>query len=134
MFAIDTILGAGLQIINKLIPDEAERARLELELFKQHQLGAFKELDIELEKIRAQTEVNKVEAASSNVFVSGWRPFIGWICGAALCYQYLIRPFLIGIGGYAGMPSLDNNLWELLFGMLGLGGLRTFEKVKGVAR
>lgn len=134
MFGIDTILGAGLKIIEKLIPDEQERARLQLEMLKLNQQGEFKELDIELAKITAQTEVNKVEAASSSIFVSGWRPAIGWICGAALAYQYLIRPFLIGVFGYTAMPSLDDNLWELLMGMLGLGGLRTFEKIKGVAK
>lgn len=128
------VLGAGLKIIEKLIPDESERARLQLEMLKLNQQGAFKELDIELAQITAQTEINKTEAANSNIFVSGWRPAIGWICGAALAYQYLIRPFLIGVFGYTAMPSLDENLWELLMGMLGLGGLRTFEKIKGVAK
>ena len=134
MFALDTILGAGLKIIEKLIPDEGERARLQLEMFKLQQEGAFKELDGELEAMRGQIEINKVEANNSNIFVAGWRPAIGWVCGAALAYQYLIRPFLIGMFGFPAMPALDDNLWQLMLGMLGLGGLRTWEKTKGVAK
>jgi hypothetical protein len=90
------------------------------------------------ELAKAQIGVNAVEAASPSLFTSGWRPAIGWICGAALAYQYLLRP-LVSWGVIAAghplpmMPGLDENLWQLLMGMLGLGGLRTFEKVKGVA-
>ena len=81
----------------------------------------------------AQTEINKVEAASPSVFVSGWRPAIGWVCAMAMGYQYLLRPFLVAYHPALAFPGLDDNLWQLLAGMLGLGGLRTFEKVNGVA-
>lgn len=89
--------------------------------------------------VQGQIDTNKTEAGSPSVFVAGWRPFIGWVCGAALVYQYLLRPLLAWGFAIAGhpmpvMPGLDDTLWELLFGMLGLGGLRSFEKVKGVAR
>jgi hypothetical protein len=83
-------------------------------------------------------EVNKAEAASGSVFVAGWRPAIGWVCAAAVAYTYLLVPvgmwlsFLVG-KPIAKPPVLDANLWELMFAMLGLGGLRTFEKIKGVA-
>lgn len=89
--------------------------------------------------VQGQIDTNKAEAASPSVFTSGWRPFIGWICGMALAYQYLARPLAAWAFAIAGhplpvMPGLDDSLWELLFGMLGLGGLRTFEKIKGAAR
>jgi hypothetical protein len=89
--------------------------------------------------VQGQMDVNKVEAANPSVFVSGWRPAIGWVCATALAYQYLGRPIVTFGLAFTGavipaMPALDSTLWELLFGMLGLGGLRTFEKVRGVTR
>lgn len=86
----------------------------------------------------AQMDVNKAEAANPNVFVSGWRPFIGWVCGCALAYQYLAVPLITYVGFLIGhpvpaMPKLDDQLWQLLLGMLGIAGLRTYEKLKGVA-
>ena len=87
---------------------------------------------------QAQSDINKVEAGSGSAFVAGWRPFIGWVCGCALAFQYILRPFLIWGCDLAhvavmNIPGLDDNLWQLMLGMLGMGGLRTFEKVKGVA-
>lgn len=86
-----------------------------------------------------QIETNKEEAKSASVFVAGWRPAIGWICAAALGYQYLLRPIATTIMSYShipviDLPGLDDNLWQLLLGMLGLGGLRTYEKVTGVTK
>ena len=83
--------------------------------------------------------MNAVEAANTNVFVSGWRPFIGWICGIALAYQYVAAPIVMWIALTFGIklaapPRIDDTLWQLVFAMLGMGGLRTFEKIKGVAR
>ncbi|CAB4219402.1 Holin of 3TMs, for gene-transfer release [uncultured Caudovirales phage] len=87
---------------------------------------------------QAQNDVNKSEAASGSIFVGGWRPFIGWVCGAALAFQYIIRP--LATMALTAMqrpdiilPGLDDNLWQLMLGMLGMGGLRTYEKAKGVA-
>lgn len=89
--------------------------------------------------VQGQIQTNQAEAASPNVFTSGWRPFVGWVCGAALAYQYVLRPLVAWAFAIAGhplpeMPGLDDTLWELLFGMLGLGSLRTVEKIKGAAR
>lgn len=124
-------IGIGEKLIERLWPDPAKAAEAKLELFKLEQSG-------ELAQIMGQIEINKAEATNASVFVSGWRPFIGWVCGAALVYQYLIRPVVSWAVIAAGhplpaMPGLDDNLWELLLGMLGLGGLRTLEKVKNVA-
>jgi hypothetical protein len=93
----------------------------------------------ELAQITAQLKVNEVEAANPSVFVSGWRPFVGWVCTAALAIQFIISPTASWIAALLGhavaFPSLDmGTLLTLLGGMLGLGGLRTVEKINGVAR
>jgi len=87
----------------------------------------------------AQIEVNKAEAQNGNLFVAGWRPMIGWSCAAALAFQYVVTPVVMWLAGIFGWnipmpPALDAILWELMFGMLGMGALRTFEKIKNVAR
>ena len=88
----------------------------------------------------AQLEVNKVEAGSTNLFVSGWRPFVGWTCGVALAWHFVIAPFIMFFSAYFGldMPALPDfdmgSLLTVLMGMLGLGGLRTFEKYKGITK
>ena len=84
---------------------------------------------------KAQIEVNKVEAGSTNLFVSGWRPFVGWTCGVALCYHFVLQPFLMFVLSSTGNPMElpvfhMETLTTVLMGMLGLGGLRTYEKVK----
>jgi|TARA_B100000214_G_scaffold375442_1_gene361795 hypothetical protein len=84
---------------------------------------------------KAQLEVNKVEAGSTSLFVSGWRPFVGWTCGVALCYHFILQPFLtfllFAFGYQITLPTFDmGTLTTILMGMLGLGGLRSYEKVK----
>lgn len=88
--------------------------------------------------VQGQLDTNRAEAASPSAFTSGWRPAIGWVCALALACQYIARPLLQWYGAMAGhqwptLPGIDDNLWQLMLGMLGLGGLRTFEKTKGVA-
>ena len=100
---------------------------------------ALKLLEMAQAEAQAQAEINKAEAASGSTFVGGWRPFIGWVCGAALAFQYIVRPFWIWAiavwwPNSPIPPGLDSNLWELMLGMLGLGGLRSFEKVKGIGK
>jgi hypothetical protein len=81
----------------------------------------------------AQLEVNKVEAGHKSLFVSGWRPFIGWVCGSAMAFNFIALPLLMGAG--VNVEPLDMaNMMPVLMGMLGLGGMRSFEKAKGVAR
>ena len=131
-FPIAAILGIAGTILDRVIPDKAaaEKAKAEIEA------ALVKSV---LDGNLAQIEVNKAEAAHSSVFVSGWRPAIGWICAAALAYSYMIVP-LVGFGlALSGQPVpkwpvLDGNLWELMFGMLGMGALRSYEKFKGVAK
>ncbi len=88
--------------------------------------------------VQGQLDVNRAEASSPSAFTSGWRPAIGWVCALALFAQYVGRPMLAWGGIVLGhplppLPGIDDNLWQLMLGMLGLGGLRTFEKVKGAA-
>lgn len=105
-------------VINKIWPDKTEQEKAEL-------AGA-------IALVQGQLEVNKVEAASSNWFVAGWRPYIGWICGTGLGYQFLIYPILVAF--VPKIVQLDmGTLLTLLTGMLGIGGLRTFEKLNNVA-
>jgi hypothetical protein len=84
---------------------------------------------------KAQIEVNKIESGSSSLFKSGWRPFVGWTCGVALCYHFVLQPFLMFVLSSTGnpmeLPIFDmSTLTTVLFGMLGLGGMRSFEKIK----
>lgn len=125
---LDSVLNIGAKILDRVIPDKAEREKAQAELVKM-------QLNGELQQLAGQLEVNKTEAAHQSVFVAGWRPFIGWVCGVALAYQFVLRPIITWAApslGYtvAEMPGLDDNLWELMFGMLGLGGLRSYEKIK----
>ena len=88
-----------------------------------------------LELIKIQNEVNKLEAQHRSVFVSGWRPFIGWICGIALAYNFIIRDIVSWFLPNALPPALQmEHLMTVLLGMLGLGGLRTYEKLKDKAK
>ena len=90
-----------------------------------------KEIDPQ-QLIQLQSEINKVEAQHRNIFVAGWRPFIGWVCGVALAYNFVLRDLLIWFLGQEQVPPAlqMEHLMTVLIGMLGLGGMRTFEKLK----
>ncbi len=92
-----------------------------------------KEIDPEkaLKLIELQNEVNKIEAQHRSIFVAGWRPFIGWVCGLALLYNFVIRDLVAWLMPEIMPPALQmEHLITILMGMLGLGGLRTYEKLK----
>lgn len=92
-----------------------------------------KEIDPEkmMDLVKVQSEINKMEAQHRSVFVAGWRPFIGWICGLALAYNFIIRDVIAWVSPDAIPPAIQmDQLITILLGMLGLGGLRTFEKIK----
>ena len=125
---IDKLIEPVSQILDKFVADKDLKAKL------QH------ELNTELHKANmAQLEVNKVEAAHKNMFVAGWRPFVGWCCASALAYHFILQPilvFVLSISGYqVALPEFDmSSLMTVLLGMLGLGGMRTIEKVQKVSR
>ena len=119
-------------VISRIWPDasEAEKGKLTL---------ALAQLNAEVESAKVQAAVNAAEAANQNAFVSSWRPAVGWICATALGYQYVVYPLLLWLVTFqptltAPKPVVSDVLMELLFGMLGMAGLRSYEKAKGVAR
>lgn len=139
MNVLDVILGPVFKIIDKIIPDPAAKAQMQLDVLKLQQAGEFKELDAQLQIALAQAQTNTAEAQSADFFTRGWRPGIGWVCGLALLFQYILRPllqwaFAVLHQPIPELPGIDENLWQLMLGMLGIGGLRTYEKVKGVAK
>lgn len=127
---IQALIAPIAGLLDKVIPDADERAKLA------HEIATLAERQAH-EIALAQIEVNKQEA-STDIFRGGWRPFIGWTCGFAFAYHFVIQPVLIFVMTYLGfevpkLPEFDMaSLMTVLMGMLGLGGLRTFEKYKGL--
>jgi len=127
------LLSPLLDKVLSLIPDKNAREKAK-EDFEKDLLKIVAQAD------QQQADINKIEAAHSNLFVAGWRPFIGWVGGFAIFYAYIGHPFLSwGIIAFdntlPALPVIETDmLFQLILGMLGMGGLRTFEKVKGVAR
>lgn len=133
------LIPAITSILDKLIPDPAQAAEAKLKALELAQRGDLAELDAEVRLALGQLEVNKVEAGSPDLFRGGWRPAAGWMCVAGLAYQFLAQPllpWLVALTGHTvpALPPIDGDaLMALLLGMLGLGGLRTIERVRGKA-
>jgi len=128
---VSAILGVGEKLIDRLIPDPKQKADALLKLREMEQSG-------DLAIIAGQNEINKIEAASTVTFISGWRPCVGWVCAAALAFQLVLGPLLSWLSQLVGHPVQPpvlqtELLTTLLVGMLGLGGMRTVEKLQGVA-
>jgi len=118
-----------LKILKRLLgfQDKADIGGLGMEI---RELIKGKEIDPQ-QLIELQSEINKVEAQHRTIFVAGWRPFIGWVCGVALAYNFVLRDLLIWFLGQEQVPPAlqMEHLMTVLIGMLGLGGMRTFEKL-----
>jgi len=125
-------------LIERLIPDPAAAAEAKLKALDMAQKGELAALDADMRLALGQLEVNKAEA-STDVFRGGWRPACGWVCACGLAYTFLLRPLLPWCAALFGsqvpaLPEIETDtLMVLLTGMLGLGGLRTWEKARGVA-
>lgn len=134
---LGSIFDFGKAIVERFVPDPAAKMKATLDLATLAQTGELAKLAQETGLAQGQIDINKVEAASGNLLVSGWRPAVGWTCVGGLFYSFLTWPLLVwasGIWHFVAPPTLDmGTLITLLFGMLGLGGMRTFEKLKGVA-
>jgi hypothetical protein len=120
---IGAVADLAHDVIGRLFPDKSEQER--------QQLAAV------LQVVQGQLDTNRAEAQSQSMFVAGWRPFVGWVCGTGFGVQFVIGPLCEWVAGLAGhpikFPPMDvATMMPLLFGLLGLGGMRTFEKVQGV--
>ena len=129
---LGNLIGPVTGLLDQFIEDKDQKARLA------HEISTMAERHAQ-DLAKGQLEVNKAEAASRNVFVAGWRPFIGWVCGVAMAYNYVVQPMLIfGLAQadyLVALPAIDlSEMMPVLLGMLGLGGLRSFEKFKGLSK
>ncbi len=119
------LLQLGSNLIERWIPDKAAQAKAEMDLLKMAGEQDF-------QTVIKQIEVNIQEAQHQSIFVAGWRPFVGWICGLGLAYQAILHnliEWLSGIYGFPVPPAPDSDvLIYVLGGLLGLGALRTYEK------
>jgi hypothetical protein len=130
---LSSILDFGKAVIERFIPDPKQKAEAIEKLAEMKQSG-------DLAAMAAQTNINAIEAANPNMWVAGWRPGIGWVCGAGLAMAYVVGPLVelvialvaVAHGKPFVAPVVDmNTLSPILLGMLGMAGLRTYEKVQG---
>lgn len=133
--ALIPLLGS---IFDKLFPDPAAANAAKLQVMQMAQNGELAQLNADLQLATGQIDVNKAEASNPSLFVSGWRPAVGWCCALAFAFKFIGGPLLVFVAGYFGhpviLPQMDfTEMSTILLGMLGIGGLRTIEKVKGVA-
>ena len=132
MNPLSAVLEVGTKLIDRLWPDPAQKAAATMELMKLQQSG-------DLAAIAGQLEINKAEAANPNLFVAGWRPFVGWVCGGGFAIQFVAGPLLTWgstlMGHPVAFPQMDMSvLMTMLAGMLGMGGLRTYEKLNNAEK
>ena len=128
---VTAAIGVVGQVIDRVWPDPTQANAAKLQLMQLQMSG-------ELTQLTGQMDINKAEAANPSVFVSGWRPFVGWVCGAACAWNWLglpIAKFAMTVAGHPVniSPADISEMMPILMGLLGLGGLRTFEKLNGVA-
>lgn len=129
----------GGKILDKIFPDPTERDKAKIRLLELQQNGELAILAAETDLAKGQQAINAEEAKSGNWFAASWRPFIGWVCGVAFAYHFVLQPliafFLAANGHDMKLPAFDMDaLFTVLMGMLGLGGMRSFEKYKGVTK
>lgn len=125
------VLEVGQKLIERFFPDKEKAAEAEREFLKMAMQG-------ELTQVLAQLEINAKEATHPSVWVAGWRPFFGWVGGVGFAYSVVVQPIMVWYGlarGWPTPPEVNMDLlWVVITGMLGIGGLRTFEKSKGVSK
>ena len=133
MSVLTSLVGPVTGLLDKFIEDKDQKAKLA------HEIATMGEKHAQ-EAMLAQLEINKAEAASGSLFKGGWRPFVGWTCGIAFAYHFVFQPLLIFIFAYIGLETPDlpqfdvGTLLPVLGGMLGIGGLRSYEKTKGLTK
>lgn len=116
--------------VRQVLPNPEAQREFDLKIMEL----AAKAEEQETQLALGQIEINKIEAGSANLFVAGWRPFIGWTGGVALGYTWILSPLIKAIFGLDELPALDADaIWPIIAAMLGLGTMRSFEKARGVA-
>jgi hypothetical protein len=133
---ISAALELGSKLVAHFFPNAAEAQAAKLKLFEMAQTGELAKLTADTQLALAQAEINKIEAGSQSLLKSGWRPACGWVCAFGLAVQYVVGPLLAWGSTLAGhpvvLPPMDMAvMMPLLFGMLGLGTLRTVDKARG---
>lgn len=134
---LQLLIPAVTSLLDKVIPDPQAKAEAQLKMLEMAQKGELAALDADMKLALGQLEVNKVEASSEDSYTKRWRPTVGYILCAALAFQYVVNPLIVWYAA-VWMPTLtppsiglDDNLWELMFGVLGLAGWRSLDKIKG---
>lgn len=126
---LGSIFEIGKTLLDRFVPDPAQKAQAEMELVRMASDG-------ELKQVIAQLEINAREATHQSIWVAGWRPFFGWAGGAGFVYATIVQPLLAWVAAVKGWPDPPvlniDLLWVVITGLLGIGGLRTLEKVKRV--
>lgn len=136
---LGALMPSILQVLGRVLPDPQAAAEAKLRLLEMAQQGELAQLDADMKLALGQMDINRAEAQSGSLFIGGWRPAVGWVCVLGLAYQFLVFPLLTWAGanlaGWTAPPELDiGTLLTLLGGLLGLGTLRTAEKINGVAK
>ena len=122
------------------IPDPVQKAKAQLDILSLQDAAEARTLSAAVELSKQQNDINQTEAASADPYTSRWRPTIGYVMALALAFQYLINPMLLWVAAFTGSDiqapdiSLDEHLWELMLGLLGLAGWRTLDKIKGASK
>jgi hypothetical protein len=137
MATLDVVTLVG-KIVDRVIPDPVAAAEAKLKVAQLAQNGELEALHADVQLAQGQIDTNKIEAASASTFKSGWRPYIGWVCGAGCSWNWVLLPVanftMKAIGHPVDMAPADlSEMLPLLMGLLGLGTLRTYERVKGKA-
>jgi len=133
MSLISSLIGPVTGILDKVIEDKDQKAKLA------HEIATMSDTHAQ-QALLSQLEINKAEAASGSLFKGGWRPFVGWVCGVAFAYHFVIQPLIVFILTVFGsdipeLPEFDmSTLLTTLGGLLGIGGLRSYEKTKGLTK
>ena len=133
MNLVGNLIGPVTGLLDKVIEDKDQKAQLA------HEIATMSDNHAQ-QALMGQLEINKAEAASGSLFKGGWRPFIGWVCGVAFAYHFVLQPLIVFGVSAAGvdipeLPEFDmGSLMTVLMGMLGLGGMRSIEKLKKIEK
>lgn len=136
---LGSVFDFGSKVLERIFPNPADRIAAQTKLVELQQTGELAQLAAETDLARGQQAINLEEAKSENWFVASWRPFIGWVCGAAFAYHFVIQPLLAftlaQMGRTVTLPIFDMDaLNTVLMGILGIGGMRSFDKMKGTSK